>query len=108
MAKKRTPAELEQLEKGREHYLTGWAAARNEGIREGLSMAIAAISREPTGVADADSSHAVLEGAVAMIVARGDRHFGNATWQGEPRQSGDLGKSGLTDDTEETRTKPRS
>lgn len=49
-----------------------WSDGRNEGIREGLLMAIAAITGRGLPWE---------AGAEQAIIERGDRHFGDSSWQ---------------------------
>ena len=55
-----------------------WSDARNEGIREGLCMAMVAALGQATG-----------RGAGEAIKARGNRHFGDSEWQTKARPSGE-------------------
>ena len=68
---------LAAIDKEREHQMRAWSDARNEGISEGLLMAIAVIINDPF---EESGDH---EDA---IKARGDRHFGDAKWQTEARR----------------------
>jgi hypothetical protein len=81
MPKAKTSAQLErervrQLERDRELRIRSWAQARNEGIREGLTMAITSLWG--TNIETANQ-------AMDAIRARGDRHFGDSEWQKRPR-----------------------
>jgi len=67
-------AKVQAAERQREHSIAGWIRARNEGVREGLLMAMAAVHLLPGDQAFLDA-----------IIARGDRHFGDTDWQTRPR-----------------------
>lgn len=68
---------LAAVAKEREHKMRSWSDARNEGIREGLMMALAVIANDPF---EESGDH---EDA---IKARGNRHFGDSEWQTQPRR----------------------
>lgn len=79
MPRQKTAAQAErervqETERQRAHRIAAWARARNEGIREGLLMALTAILGQATG-----------HGCGEAIKARGNRHFGDDEWQTKPR-----------------------
>lgn len=79
MAKSRSSADLERervrmVDRERELRMSSWSQARNEGIREGLSMAM-------TACHDLPGDTPFLE----AIKTRGNRHFGDSKWQTERR-----------------------
>lgn len=77
---KATRERLEEDERQRAHRIASWSMARNEGIREGLLMAIAAIkAANPSNAVIALPPH-------ETVIARGNRHFGDEEWQTEPRR----------------------
>lgn len=61
--------------------MRSWSDARNEGIREGLMMALAAIRTD----LDPEFESVVTYEAIDPIIARGNRHFGDSEWQAKPR-----------------------
>lgn len=66
-------------EKEREDRMRLWSDARNEGIREGFLMAIAALeASNPSNAVIALPSH-------ETVIARGNRHFGDSEWQTKRR-----------------------
>ncbi len=65
---------IRETERQREVRMAAWSQTRNEGIREGLMMAMVAALGQATG-----------RGAGEAIRARGDRHFGDSEWQTKPR-----------------------
>lgn len=68
---------LAAIDKEREHQMRAWSDARNEGIREGLLMAISALWGESSKTSNEAMDH---------IRARGNRHFGDTEWQTKPRR----------------------
>ena len=82
MAKSRSSADLERervrmVEREREIRLRSWSQARNEGIREGMLMAMTAARGGQPPIARCSCCES--------ITARGDRHFGDSKWQAERR-----------------------
>lgn len=65
---------VREIERQRELRMAAWSLTRDEGIREGLMMAMVAALGQATG-----------RGAGEAIKARGNRHFGDELWQTEPR-----------------------
>lgn len=69
-------ARVRETERAREIRMQSWSQARNEGIREGLLMAI--------GAANSPALFGARNPGDA-IRARGDRHFGDSEWQAQRR-----------------------
>lgn len=67
---------IREIEHQREKRMAAWSFTRNEGIREGLLMAI--------GAANSPNLFGATNPGDA-IRARGDRHFGDSEWQTKPR-----------------------
>lgn len=67
---------VREVEQKRELRMAAWSLTRNEGIREGLMMAIGAANN--LSLYDARTpGDAIRE--------RGNRHFGDSDWQTKPR-----------------------
>ncbi len=69
-------ARISEIEHQRELRVAAWSMTRNEGIREGLLMAISALWGESSKTGNEAMDH---------IRTRGNRHFGDSKWQTEPR-----------------------
>lgn len=67
---------VREIERQRELRMAAWSLTRDEGIREGLMMAI--------GAADNPNLFGART-AGDSIRERGNRHFGDALWQSKPR-----------------------
>ena len=72
------PSKATRAEIERAHRMRAKDQARDEGIREGLLMAMQVIS-ERNLPSEADARLAIL--------ARGGRHFGDSNWYARPRGS---------------------
>lgn len=72
-------ARISESEHQRELRMAAWSLTRNEGIREGLMMAM-------TACHDLPGDTPFLE----AIKARGNRHFGGLKWQTQARKHGTI------------------
>ncbi len=70
-------ARISEVERVRELRMAAWSLTRNEGIREGLMMAM-------TACHDLPGDTPFLE----AIKTHGNRHFGDSKWQTQARKHG--------------------